>query len=161
MAPTVAAYAPTTAVSPDSDTETPKASPAAPSLAVSFCSSVHTPPDRTYTYAAPCWTLAPTFAACAPTTAVSPDTDTEQPKELFAAPSLAVSFCCSVHVPPDRTYTYAAPCWVLAPTVAFGTPTTAVSPDTDTEKPKRLFAAPSLAVSFCCSVHVPPDRTYT
>ena len=40
-------------------------------------------------------------------------------------------------------------------------PTTAVSPETATEHPNWSPAAASEAVSFCCSVQVPPERTNT
>ena len=40
-------------------------------------------------------------------------------------------------------------------------PATTVSPETATEYPNASKAAASEAVSFCCSVHVPPERTNT
>jgi hypothetical protein len=40
-------------------------------------------------------------------------------------------------------------------------PTTAVSPKTATEYPKRSLAAPSEARSCCCWLHVDPERTKT
>ena len=40
-------------------------------------------------------------------------------------------------------------------------PATTVSPETATENPNPSQAAASEAVSFCCSVQVPPERTNT
>jgi hypothetical protein len=97
------------AVVPETVTEWPNWSPGAPSLAVSSCCWVHVVPDCTNTYAAPCDAFAPTVWACAPTMAVGPERETEAPKWSFAAPSLAVSSCCWVHVVPDCANTYAAP----------------------------------------------------
>ena len=45
--------------------------------------------------------------------------------------------------------------------VVAGAPTTAVSPEIATETPNVSLAAASEAVSFCCWVQVPPERTNT
>jgi len=79
------------------------------------------------TYAEPVLLLSP----YAPITAVSPYTETENPNWSFAAPSLAFSYACCVHVLPLRVNTYAEP---LLP-CSFA-PITAVSPYTETENPK-------------------------
>ena len=44
---------------------------------------------------------------------------------------------------------------------SYKAPTTAVSPETETDQPKRSPLAASLAVSFACGVHYPPERTNT
>ena len=67
-------------MSPETDTELPKWSLAAPSDARSFCCSVQVVPERTNTYAEPASTPPGVSSQSAPTTTVSPETDTEQPK---------------------------------------------------------------------------------
>src|ERR1039458_63459 len=79
---------------------------------------------RTNAYAAP-W--AP-FLAQAPITAVSPLTETENPKRSDAAPSEALNSCCWLHTPPLRRNRYAL--FLLRAPIA------AVSPLADTELPK-------------------------
>ncbi len=96
-------YAPATTVSPETDTDWPNLSPAAPSEARSFCSWVQVVPERTNTYAEPVPPL--TKLVGAPSTTVFPDTDTEVPNHSSGAPSEAVSFCCWVQVVPERTNT--------------------------------------------------------
>ena len=75
--PIAASGAPATAVPPDTATEAPSSSPAAPSEAVSFAVCVpvdQPPPGSANTYAAPRPPLASTGA---PATTVAPDTATE------------------------------------------------------------------------------------
>jgi hypothetical protein len=97
-----------------------------PSEATSFCCSLHFVPDLTNTYAEP----APTPGA--PTTAVSPEIDTDEPKLAPPVPSEATSFCCSLHTVPDLTNTYAEPARTPPDVSSEDAPTTSVSPETDT-----------------------------
>ena len=80
-------YAPTTAVSPETATETPNRSPEPGSEAVSLACWAQEAPVRTNTYAEPA-----KLSRYAPTTAVSPETATEIPKSQQEAVSLA---CCN------------------------------------------------------------------
>ena len=73
------------------------------------------------------------------------------------AASDAVSLACSLHTPPIRTNTYTDPESESSP----GAPTTAVSPDTETDSPNRSIASPSLAISLACWVQVVPFRMNT
>jgi hypothetical protein len=83
-----------------------------------------------------------------PTIAVLPsvDSDTDQPSCEYPVASLAVSFCCWVHVPPLRVKTHAAP----VPLLSNGAPTMAVLPSVEiaTEKPCSTLPMGSLTVSF-------------
>src|SRR4029453_17617728 len=74
-------------------------------------------------------------------TRVSPETDTAEPNQSFAAPSGAKSLCCSVQVVPERTNTYAEPASRPPAALSKGEPTTAVSPETDTDQPNSASAA--------------------
>ena len=122
--------APTTAVSPLTDTEVPNWSASAASGAVSLACWLHTPPLRTNTYADP----ENEAAFLAPTTTVSPLTDTENPNSSLPAASDAVSLVCWLHTPSLRTNTYADP-EIEPASSSPKAPTTAVSPLTDTENP--------------------------
>src|SRR4051812_6599839 len=116
-------------------TDQPNWSFAMPSDAVnSFCSD-QLVPARTNTYAAP----VARFLFWAPTIAESPRRATDQPNWSPAAPSGAVSTCCTVQFVPERTNTYAAPMDAL-PAALFSpyAPTRAVSPLTATDQPKLL-----------------------
>src|SRR5918912_985129 len=78
------------------------------------------------------------------------------------SPAAAVSFCCCVHVAPDRVYTYAAPS-TTPPTGAAGAPTLAVapSPERSTTHAKHDWSAAARSLgraSFACSAQVPPVR---
>ena len=98
-------YAPTTAVSPDTATETPKRSPPAASApAVSLACWAQVTPERTNTYAEPA-SPAGLSSKYAPTTTVSPDTAAEIPKRSPPAASEAVSLACWAQVTPERTNT--------------------------------------------------------
>ncbi len=125
--------------------------------------SLHVVAARTNTYAAPALTIPPGLALMAPTTAVSPEIETEEPKWSEDALSLAVSLACSLHVVPPtaRTNTYADPASDIAPELAKAAPTTAVSPEREIEMPNLSEAALSLAVSLACSVHVVPPTART
>ena len=68
--------------------------------------------------------------------------------------------CCD-HASPERTNTYAEPASVPATVSTKYAPATTVSPEIATEAPNRSMGAASEAVSFCCSVHVSPERTNT
>ena len=110
----------------------PKWSPAAPSEATSFCCSLHTVPDLTNTYAEPAFDPPAVSSPYAPTTAVSPETDTEQPKQSPAAPSEASELLLlAPHRP--RPHEHVRRARVTAPCRQMCAPTTAVSPETDTE----------------------------
>src|SRR2546426_793668 len=90
LAPTSAPKAPTTAVSPETPTEVPKMSFAAPSEAVSLAicvASVQPVAGLTNTYSAPWSTWPPTVAKGAPATTVSPATATARASWSNAAPS--------------------------------------------------------------------------
>jgi hypothetical protein len=97
----------------------------------------------------------------APITAVSPETDTEVPNRSPPSPSEARSCCCWLQVVPERTKTYADPASGPPAVSSLYAPTTAVSPETETETPKKSLAAPSEARSCCCWLHVDPERTKT
>ena len=71
--------------------------------------SLQTVPLRVNTYAEPAFAPPGVSSPKAPTMAVSPLIATEQPKTSFAAPSEAVSFCCSLQTVPLRVKTYAEP----------------------------------------------------
>ncbi len=72
-----------------------------------------------------------------------------------------VSFCCWLQIVPERTNTYAAPASTPPGVSANSAPTTTVSPEIDTEMPKRSLHASSGATSFCCWLQVVPERTNT
>jgi hypothetical protein len=93
----------------------------------------------------------------APSRIVSPLIATLHPTRSPTAASGTVSFACCVHVVPARTNTYAAPRVPFASSA----PTTAVSPLTDTAKPKSSLSTVSSPQSVACSVHVSPLRTNT
>ena len=88
-----------------------------------------------------------------------PAIDTERLNWSPAAPSGAVSFCCSVQLAPARTKTYADPASAPFALSSRMAPTTAVSPESDTQRPNWSSAAPSEAVSFCCTLQAEPART--
>ena len=90
--------APATIVSPDTATDQPRSSPAAPSPAVSLvCVAVaQVPPGgRTNTYADPRSLFVGMSSKGAPATIVSPDTAADQPSPSPLAPSPAVSLAAS------------------------------------------------------------------
>src|SRR5205807_44496 len=109
-------------------------------------------PGSLKTYAAPCSEFELTRAFGAPATIVPPDTATADPSKSDAAPSEAVSLVCcgglAPHPAAGSLNTYAAPCTEFEPTPAPAAPATTVAPDTATEWPSSLPAAPSEAVSF-------------
>ncbi|EPY00217.1 hypothetical protein K678_17256, partial [Magnetospirillum fulvum MGU-K5] len=78
----------------------------------------------------------------------SEERETELPNQSPDAQSDAVSFACSVHVPPDRVKMYAAPAVDRAPFA----PTTAVFPseERETELPNQSPTALSEALTFVC-----------
>ena len=86
--------------------------------------------------------------------AVSPLIATERPKPSPAAPSEAVSFCCSLQTVPLRVNTYAEPAFTPPGVSPPWAPTMAVSPLIATELPKKSLAAPSEAAVCACSAHV-------
>ena len=91
--------APTTIVSPLTETELPNKSASCPSEELSFAVWVpvaQPPPGLTKTYAEPCATFGPTWSKYAPTATVSPAIDTALPKESPSTPSDALSFAVSV-----------------------------------------------------------------
>src|SRR5512146_2146237 len=98
-------YAPARAVFPDTLTDEPRLSFAAPSPARSFACWIQLVPLRAKTYAAPL-ELALPFA---PMRAVSPHKRTDEPRVSFAAPSPARSSACWAQLVPLRAKTYAAP----------------------------------------------------
>src|SRR5688572_9776849 len=102
--------APTTTVSPDTATGSPNPSPLAASEANRWACSAQADPERSNTYAEPAKPPAPGVASRgAPTTVVSPDTATDQPKRSLPAGSEANRWACSAQVEPVRTNTYAEP----------------------------------------------------
>src|SRR6516225_3364920 len=117
----------------DSETETPcPACPTAP-VPTSFgpC-SLHTPPERVNTHAAP----ASPLSLNPPTMAVfpSPESDAEEPSCALRTAPVPTGFGpCWLHTPPERVKTHAAP----APPLSADPPTMAVfpSPDSETETP--------------------------
>ena len=109
IAPTSSYDAPTASVSPDSETDWPNKSAAAPSDAVSVACAVHVVPLRTNTRTLPWVAFVPTVSFGTPTASVSPDSETAQPKLSLAAPSAAVRVVCAVHTPPLRTKMRADP----------------------------------------------------
>jgi hypothetical protein len=127
------------AVPPETTTEEPKWSLIAPSLSIRAEPCwVHVVPDRMKMYAAPCMSFVAIFLFGAPTTAVSPETDTEVPNWSPLAPSPASSTGpCSAQSVPERTNTYAAPWLLFAPTLWKYAPMTAVSPDRETALPNE------------------------
>ena len=90
----------------------------------------------------------------APITTVSASKSTEKPNWSPAAPSSARSFACWLHSPSSsRMNTYAEP--ESEPlSLSKRAPITAVSPETEAEKPNSSPAAPSLARSLSTSVSV-------
>ena len=85
--------------------------------------------------------------------ALSPEIATLKPKLSNTAPSAAVSLACWLQLFPERMNTYAEP--ELGPASSSPkAPTTAVSPETATLKPKKSPAAPSAARSFATSTGV-------
>src|SRR5215469_1321509 len=120
-----AAGAPATTVVPDRATEVPRNCWKPWAKAVSLACWDQVVPDRTNTNAAPVNEL----LRGSPTTAVDPDTATDQPRSsdtrLWTG---AVSLACRNQVVPDRTNTYAAPV-IRFPKLWKGAPTTAVDPD--------------------------------
>ena len=141
--------APTMTVSPFTETEPPKKSALPASEAVSFCSRAQLVPLKRKICAEPQSRPAAQSSLNAPTTAVSPLTETEFPNQAEDAASEAVSFCSSTQSVPLYLNTYADPHLRPAVHSSPGAPTTAVSPLTDTEYPNRSLSAPSDAVSFC------------
>ena len=95
--------------------------------------------------------FAPTSSLDTPTASMSPDSETEIPNRSFAAPSEAVNVACALHDVPLRTNTRTLPWEVFAPTSSSGTPTTSVSPDSETELPNSSKAAPSAASTVAIS----------
>src|SRR5215470_16333080 len=90
MLPTTASRsAPTRSLVPRISTEKPRLSPAPPSPAASFCSSVQAPLLRPNTYAAPWSLLAPTSSPATPTSKMPPLIATANPKLSPVRPSLA------------------------------------------------------------------------
>src|SRR5580700_1521701 len=83
---TVLLDAPISAVLPASATETPNASPGAPSLAASSAVWTQPVPLNEKTYTAPCSFWPPKALPTAPTSAVLPTTVSELPKSSPAAP---------------------------------------------------------------------------
>ena len=123
--------APTVALSPEIETESPKKSPAAPSEAVSLVSTQFVPINSKM-YAEPekePLSSSPT----APTIALSPEIETESPKKSPAAPSEAVSLVSTQFVPINSKM-YAEPESVPASS-SLKAPTIALSPEIETEVP--------------------------
>src|SRR5688572_6505998 len=147
-APVLSLCAPTSAVSPDTATETPKLSPAPGSSAVKRASRTQLVPSRINSEAEPAPAPAEVKSPCAPSSAVSADNATARPKVL---PPPAILACC-VQVEPLRVKTYAE--WVKK------APISAVSPKSATAMPNPP-PPPSLALSFACSPQVPSLRTKT
>jgi hypothetical protein len=61
--------------------------------------------------------------------------ETAQPNRSWAAPLEGKSRCCSIHVAPERTKTWAAPALTPAGVSSKIEPTTAVSPEMETAEP--------------------------
>ena len=135
---------PSNAVAPSADNprSAPSMSLAKPSGAVSSCCSDHTDPSRVNTYPAPCRAAVPTVWSGAPISAVSPapESATAAPNVSPVALSLALSFACRDQLPAllENTYTEPVPAPVASGSDCVGAPTSAVSPDTDsdTDAPK-------------------------
>jgi len=104
-----------------------------PSEAVSVACALQVVPLRTNTRTLPWLLIAPTSSSGTPTASVSPERETEKPKESDAAPSAATSVACAVQVVSLRTNTRTVPWTVFAPTSSYGTPTASVSPERETE----------------------------
>jgi hypothetical protein len=159
VAPTSCWYAPTMAFAPLIDTEKPKRSARAASLAVSSCCCGHAAPFCAKTYAAPASLCALAVWNGAPTSAFEPFTETDVPNPSSAAPSLAVGSAVWLHVEPLSVKTYAAPASSFVPTVWNGAPTRAVVPLTETALPKASPAAVSPAESSGLCAHEGPAKT--
>src|SRR5690606_32414631 len=110
-------------------------------------------PSRGNTCTAPWSTWPPTSVSHAPTSAVSPDTETELPNWSLSAAFAEASVAVSLHAPPARRNTCAAP--TLSSNQA---PITATSPSSATELPNSAFAPPAAAVSLASSPQVVPER---
>ena len=161
FSPTSSDCAPAAMMSPDSETEEPSSSFAAPSAAVSVACATHERPLRVNTRTLPCALFEPMSSPGAPIASVSPTSDTDWPKLSFAAPSDADSVPCASHEPIAREYMRTVPWNAFEPTESFGTPTASMSPESDTDQPKLSNDAPSEAVSVAWVVHVVPERPNT
>src|ERR1700722_3248873 len=143
------------AVLPDTPTAMPNLSFVAPSEAVSSAVWVacgvkaHPNSGFTNTYADPCFDW-PTWWNGLPMTTVSPEIETAKPNRSEAAPSDAVSSAVSVmSVQPDvgSTNTYAAPWSAFGPICLCAALATSVSPEIETDEPRKSRVAPSEAVN--------------
>jgi len=138
------------AVSPEIETEKPNTSLAAASEAVNFADSVRVPvqppPGFTKIYAEP-ESSGTSLLEKAPTMAVSPEIETEEPNPSPRAASEAVSLACCVQTPAVLVNIYAEP-ELSAVSSSRKAPTMAVSPEIETEMPKLSPRAASEAVSF-------------
>ena len=97
--------APTNAISRLMETEKPKRSPPPASEGVSFCSSTQSVPLKRNTYTDPQLMPLAQSSFRAPTTSVSPLTETEAPNSSPAAASEAISFCSSTQLVPSNRIT--------------------------------------------------------
>ena len=94
----------------------------------SRCAVGHGPSGQRNTYADPQLLPAAQLSSGAPTTAVSPLTETERPNLSSAAASEAVSFCSWIQPVPLKRKTYADPPRMPAAQSSPYAPTTAASP---------------------------------
>ena len=92
LLPSVLPGAPTNTLGPTTATPAPNRSPERPSAGVNVACSAHPEEPRTYTYAPPD-TVAPVGREGSPTTAVDPESASDDPKRVVFAPSLADNFC--------------------------------------------------------------------